>query len=438
MAERVVIATLDIDESGAVRSVKAVEQQIGSLAKNTKVNADVFTRHMFNMRSAATAFLGAFSLAGIAYGFKSFIDSVYRASPQFDEFSRALDRVTASTVRLYGSALGVDRQLSDLEIVLNGIANVTDRVKDAAASSPTMGYIGKFLFGQTALGQLRQMLADAASIVGGMGLGGAAPPAPFVDSKAVDNWEAAVKEAVTSAIYYESWQAVINKDIREAVKLTGDWNEELDLAGNALREAGHPGEGFMEPGFGTNLGFERPGGAGLFTEENIGTIDSYAEAITEATNAYMTFGTVASAAYDAINAAATSGVLSQQTAARIGMAIMAVESIMKGKIELAEAVAAAASYRYGAAALHGTAAGLYFAAAAFYGKGAISGASGGGGGRERGFSGAGQIDQRPPAPQITIILEGSISDVRLREITGGVVKAITDGAGGGQIILAGA
>ena len=64
---------------------------------------------------------------------------------------------------------------------------------------------------------------------------------------------------------------------------------------------------------------------------------------------------------------------------------------------------------------------------------------GGGGGQAAGFSQSTPLaGSQPVAPQVTIILEGTLSDARVRDITGGVLKSIQDGVSGGQLAVVGA
>lgn len=90
MAERVVLATLDFDERGALRGVKAVEQSIGSLQRQTDTTAGAFTQRMFSMRSAAQAFLGGFTLAGAIVGLKNFTTEIAKTDTAFLQFSESV------------------------------------------------------------------------------------------------------------------------------------------------------------------------------------------------------------------------------------------------------------------------------------------------------------------------------------------------------------
>jgi hypothetical protein len=102
--------------------------------------------------------------------------------------------------------------------------------------------------------------------------------------------------------------------------------------------------------------------------------------VDKATERYAKFQIVASASYEAVDAAAQAGVISQQLATRVRLGLMATEALLKAEIETGLAAASAAGGDYESAALHGIAAGLLFAAAAFDVVGAVKGAGGGGGG----------------------------------------------------------
>lgn len=172
MAERVVIATLDIDEQGAVRSVKAVEQQVGSLEKQTRTTADVFTARMFNMKNAATAFLGTFTIAGGVLAFKSFLTSIVESQENFKRFSETAAATQKSLFKMVGDMTGLNQALGDMATILERI-----NAMNAGDSEPgKLGILWKFLWGQTDIGRVEAIInrvAQAAAVGTTQG-----PPAP--------------------------------------------------------------------------------------------------------------------------------------------------------------------------------------------------------------------------------------------------------------------
>jgi len=149
---------------------------------------------------------------------------------------------------------------------------------------------------------------------------------------------------------------------------------------------------------------------------------------------------------DMVNAAVAAGVISQGAATRASMAMLAAMATINGMMELAKAVASLAVPDVRAAVLHKIAAGLFFATAAFYGKGAIfGGASGGGGGGGVGYGGgvtpiAAAQNQRA-APNVTVIVQGSMVGTSKEQIQRWVVDAWQKGArdqGGGDAVVASA
>jgi hypothetical protein len=119
-------------------------------------------------------------------------------------------------------------------------------------------------------------------------------------------------------------------------------------------------------------------------------------------DAFYAVGDAASAAGAMIGAAARAGVVSQSVAARLMMAILAVQATQKGMIEVAEAAAAAARFDPVSATLHGIAAGLYFAAAGFNFAGAVSGGSGNAAGTGIGGLGVTQLVREGIADGVAI------------------------------------
>jgi len=160
----------------------------------------------------------------------------------------------------------------------------------------------------------------------------------------------------------------------------------------------------------TAFGFEPPGGGGitevpLAIDDATRAMEDLIEQIDIAIERYDLFGSVASAASEAIGAAANAGVISQKSATKALLLLNAVQSIQLGMIEQAKAVAAAASGAYWKAALHGIAAGLFYSAAAFNGSAAFGGGGSGGGGNLDLGRDADQGDTR--VQQVTYIFQGT-------------------------------
>lgn len=90
MAERVVVAEISIDETGAVRAIKNVQDSVGGTSRTfegfdrqTLATSNAFTHRMFSMRSAAVAFLGGFTLAGVILGLKNLITEAVKSDVGF-------------------------------------------------------------------------------------------------------------------------------------------------------------------------------------------------------------------------------------------------------------------------------------------------------------------------------------------------------------------
>lgn len=256
MSERVVIATLDVDESGAVRSVKAVEQQIGSLEKQTKGTADIFMARMTNMRSAAAAFLGTFTIAGGILAFKSFVTSLFEAQGNFKAFADSADKTQKSIFRLVGDVLGLNQALADTATVLDKIREMNE---EARGSDPGMlGILWRALWGSTSVGQIELMLKAAAAVAGrGATMGPAAPAGIGSEPRYNPTGDAAAKTfAEQKQTILESAQGLSDYNLAalEAGKLNRDLYQTAIMAatgfddlGEKIEETTINEEAFCEP-----------------------------------------------------------------------------------------------------------------------------------------------------------------------------------------------
>jgi len=424
MAERVTVATLTIDEQGAVRSVNNLVGAEKKLDAQTKTTSDAFTARMFNMRSAAAAFLGGFTLAGAIFQLRELATAVITSSDAWAAYSKSADAAGKRTANLLADLLGITAALEGTTPWLNRLERLAGVAKGQNYQGPTaFGIIGTLLWGSN-----YNLFKQALEGVGGLidkALPTEAKPG-IADPWAVSDWEKALK-------------AVEERNNFLSKNPTAGFNPKIQ--GPPLAQRIDQGVGFGEP-----LQYawpEIPDDDALarweealeLQERQIEFWEQQGNVIVELTNHYAEYGAVASAAGDAVAAAAQSGIVSQGTAARISAAIIAAEATIRGMFELPAAAASAASYDYRGAVLHKIAAGLYFATAAFKGAGAF-GAGGTGADRAVNAGRFQQVNQAQPVrPEIHLYLEGTLSDVRVRELTGGVVKAITDGVGGSQLAV---
>lgn len=175
MAERIKVAELYVGDDGIVRAVKSSETAIRGLEKQTKGTADVFTARMFNMRTAAQAFLGTFTLAGGILAFKSFVTSVFEAQENFKAFAASTEKTQKSMFRLVGDVLGLNKALADTSAILDAI----NAKSEASRGGQDWGVLGKILLGVTNPG--RVLLALEGLLHLGAGAAGPVvqgPPAP--------------------------------------------------------------------------------------------------------------------------------------------------------------------------------------------------------------------------------------------------------------------
>jgi hypothetical protein len=185
MAETVVLAELTIDASGAVSGVAAVDKafvglgrrttEVSTTAKNAAGPLAALTSRMFNLRTAAVALLGTFTLGGLVLGLKNFIADIYRAAPGFKDFQTAVQGATSSLTSFIAQAIGASRTLDSLTTILNSVRTGVEAVKRIAGGE-TVGNLWRFMWGLTPIGKVERMLELTASVLNRAGVGGPGGP----------------------------------------------------------------------------------------------------------------------------------------------------------------------------------------------------------------------------------------------------------------------
>lgn len=164
MAERIKLADLYIDDNGVVRATKNSASAVRELGEETKRSSDVFTSRFFNMKNAATAFLGTFTLAGGIVAFKSFVTSIFQAQENFQAFATATEKTQRSMFRLVGDVVGMNQALADMATILDKIRAMSDDTR--GEDGGTLGILWKAFWGTTTVGRIEAMLRAVAGYIG--------------------------------------------------------------------------------------------------------------------------------------------------------------------------------------------------------------------------------------------------------------------------------
>lgn len=409
MAETLVLAELSIDSKGVVTGVAVAGGSLDALGKKTEEAGkkvataasplDLITKRMFNLRTAAVALVGSFSLAGVILQISNLVQQLITGTDWWKRFSES---ATDTFNALIKGETAFDRTSRKIQELTKGSAapptlSLVNQMRDvlkarevAAEELFTLNQRGPGGFDTFAQWSARvnSMILDINHLDAALAEMAKKTGLPASNLNALLGVILKFPEPTQKAIgQLEKWEAAVALVVQQSNALSSVSQQFLDIAA-----AENKALGVLEA-------WEAAVALVIAQSEALSNpqpFDIHLKKIQEVTAAYEDFRVVASAAYEAIGAAAAAGLLSAEAAARIQLGILAIEAILKGKIELAEAVAAAARYDYGGAALHGIAAGLYFAAAAFYGKGAILGTAGAGGGGR-----AAQASQAQAQPQIT-------------------------------------
>lgn len=113
---REVIADVDFGDETLNSTLARIRGNIGGLETQTVKTANVFTNRMFNMRTAAMAFLGGFTVAGAIVAIKNFIEFAAKGDPAFKSMatsSTVMQNSLAEAVRsmpgFHAAIVGIDK-----------------------------------------------------------------------------------------------------------------------------------------------------------------------------------------------------------------------------------------------------------------------------------------------------------------------------------------
>lgn len=202
---REVIADIDFDQSGVV-TLGRVGQSMGGLESQTIRTANVFTARMFNMRAAAMALIGSFSVAGIILGLKSLITNIVQGDSAFKDFQLSAKGVADEFARLAREAFNVGGGLQGATTWMVRIEASLLAIRQMAESAPaqsagSQGVIAAVLFGIPGIGPLLQNLDQAGNAIDMLTKKQQAAilkGRENFDPKRVEDWEAAVKKALAA------------------------------------------------------------------------------------------------------------------------------------------------------------------------------------------------------------------------------------------------
>jgi hypothetical protein len=471
MADTLVLAELSIDSRGVISGMAAVDKSLdqgtrrlntfGNEGEKTAKKTDLLGARLFNLKNAVSAALGGVTLAGGILAIKNLGEQALRAQENFAVFDKALGRAQTSVFRLLGDLTGINKSLGDTAVILDAVARSVERLRGGAGGG---GSLLMALWGTTDIAQVQRLLSMHAAIIKMLdpkyGTGGAPSTAKPWEKLGTLNVPTApgAKYSPPGFIGPPGPQGYGDPRapyIPQAIKIDVPPNlaDPIRGFGNAIDNAlisarnlggylGSGRSGLQENGETLPSIFEAFGE--IYVEDVTGQFDEMAAGVDRASDAFANFQTIAIPAMEAVSAAAAAGVISATAAARFQEALLAVDAILRGKIQVAHAVAAAASGNYGAAALHGVAAGLYFSAAAFHGVAAVSsgayGGGGGAGGRTPNQPGLLQQGQSSPgSPNVTVIVQGSLLGTSKDQLARDIVTLWEKGAkdqGGGNAVVA--
>jgi hypothetical protein len=416
MAERIVIARLEVQEDGAVRAIQSTQQSIGSLERQTKQSADVITQRLFNARTAAAAFLGTFTAAGAVMAFKSFVTEVFKAQSGFKAFSADADNAKRQVLLLAGDVFHVNDALGGMSAWLERISGSIALFR-SSGNADKAGVLWSYLFGATQIGQMMQLLGLAGQVIdkAAPGLRGAGKE-PYIPRAVKLDQPPNLADTVRGFADEQAWQLapgpwmIPEGDVREQTRAWLNLNEVMTEYGRIVEED------VIGPT--AQLQFE---------------MDAAAERL----NFWQSTITAGMSLIG--NAIADQGMTARKAVGAL-LETMSQVAFMFAAVHFAAAVGATTGL--GAALTGGTPSMHAKSAAKWAAVGALTAVAashfGGEGGSSAGAA-AGDVSQQSLAPQtrpvnVTLVIEGHVigDDAFVRGITNKIKKSLADGSAGGS------
>ncbi|HKB37264.1 MAG TPA: hypothetical protein VKD72_12485, partial [Gemmataceae bacterium] len=159
---REVIADLDFNEASAREAIRVLQERIASLEGQTRRTADVFTARMFNMRQAALALLGGFTIGGGILAFKNFLEQVIKSAGAFSTFQEHLGRTETALSKILVDLLSINPLL---EALTRWVDRLNVLLESVGANAESGGKIIRWLFGQTDVGTLLRLIESMGALI---------------------------------------------------------------------------------------------------------------------------------------------------------------------------------------------------------------------------------------------------------------------------------
>lgn len=211
MAETLVLAELSIDSSGVVSGVAVAGGSLDALGNKTRKVAkdatdasghmDLLTKRMFNLRTAAVALVGSFSIAGVVFGIKALVGEIIAGDAAFGSFKKSAEGVTNEFGRLVRETFNVRGGLESVTGEMDRLTGLMRLASETGATNAAQGVLGKMLYGAPGVGPILTGLKAAKDLFDQMTEGlrrEVEEERKAFDPKRVEDWEAAVKKALAA------------------------------------------------------------------------------------------------------------------------------------------------------------------------------------------------------------------------------------------------
>lgn len=164
MAETLVLAELSIDSSGVVTGVGVVKDSLGQaeqvtdkFGRTVSRNAgftEKLTERMFSLRHAAVALIGSFSLAGIIFELKGFLEEVIKSDAAFEDLQKSAQALHFEFVSIARDGLGISSTLREATQWMDRFSGAILAMQETGGGGKERGVFQNLFFGDPGISLL--------------------------------------------------------------------------------------------------------------------------------------------------------------------------------------------------------------------------------------------------------------------------------------------
>lgn len=164
MPDTLVLAELTIDSSGVVTGVGVVKDSLGqaeqatdkfgkTVSRNTGFT-EKLTERMFSLRHAAVALIGSFSLAGIIFELKGFLEEVIKSDAAFEDLQKSAAALHSEFISIARDGLGISSTLREATQWMDRLSGAILAAQAASPGGKKQGVFQNLFFGDPGISLL--------------------------------------------------------------------------------------------------------------------------------------------------------------------------------------------------------------------------------------------------------------------------------------------